>query len=791
MTDNSIGKTAGGAMPAFVVELARNAPAMMWTFTGTTFLSALLLFAIQPMFAKMALPVLGGSPSVWSVSVFFFQTALLGGYLYAHLLIRKVPSHLTGLIHLAVCVVAFVFLPIGVDKWIGVVGEPPAGEPYLWQLVLFTVAIGVPFMAVSANAPLLQAWFARSGHPNARDPYFMYAASNLGSLIALLGYPTVLEPTFGLSEFSHLWAYGFALLVLAIACSFFLMRGAQADGVPETAAAPAASTAPAVAPTIGNRLIWIALAFVPSALVTAFTVQTTTDVASAPLLWVIPLSVYLLTFVLVFRDRPLISRDVLLFVHLIALLIVLFALGHVGNHGWLVTSATGLVALFTTAMLAHRTLYEERPASQYLTEFYLWMSFGGALGGMFTALVAPNIFNEVYEYPLLLALSMACRPGALRLPSDPERRKDELAMLWLIAAAGILVVLWVPTLIAGLRLPPTVARLGPAPIVIAVLAAVLVINVRYPMRQLLTALLMCLAIVTIHSNVRKSDSLVTDRSFFGVYRVQRDIDDAGTFKVLMHGTTLHGSQRFYDVDGNKVDDTVPTTYYYPGSPMGQSIAKRREILAAKGEKGRYGIVGLGTGSSSCHKREGETWRFFEIDPAVIAISKNPKNFTFISKCQPDIDIAIGDARLTIAKEADSSFDLFIIDAFSSDAIPVHMLTKEAVELFLSKLKPDGVVLLHTSNRYLDLNSVLGAILKEIRVTQPNVSAIEVTDRSASGGYGQSISSNVIFAKTPEALQPYRSFSGVSESQDNGVRAWTDDFSDIWGAFVAGMQRRGG
>jgi hypothetical protein len=788
MTDNSIGKTATGGVPPFLQELAKNAPAMMWVFTGTTFLSALLLFAIQPMFAKMALPVLGGSPSVWSVSVFFFQAALLGGYLYAHLLIHKAPPHLTGIIHLGVCVLAFVCLPIGIAKW---VGEPPEGEPYLWQLGMFAASIGLPFMAVSANAPLLQAWFARSGHPNAKDPYFMYAASNLGSMIALFGYPLFLEPTFGLSELSPLWAYGYAALVVAIAASFFLMRGAQANGVPEAPPAPAASAASAAAPTFGKRALWVALAFVPSALVTAFTVQTTTDVASAPLLWVVPLAVYLLTFVLVFRDPPLISREALLFLHLIALIIVLFALGHIGNHGWAVTTATGLTVLLTTAMLAHRTLYEERPAPQYLTEFYLWMSFGGALGGMFTALVAPKIFSEIYEYPLLLALSMACRPGAFRLPSDPEKRKDELAVLWFIAAAGVLLVQWLPMWVSNLQVTAAIARLGPAAIVVAVLAALLIVNVRHPARQLVIALLMCLAISTIHSNVRKADSLVTDRSFFGVYRVQRDLDETGTFKVLMHGTTLHGSQRFWDVDGNKVDDTVPTTYYYPGSPMGQSIAKRREILAARGEKGHYGIVGLGTGSSSCHKKEGEDWTFFEIDPAVINIAKPGKHFTFIQKCQPDIKIRIGDARLTIAKEPDSSFDLFIIDAFSSDAIPVHMLTKEAVELFLSKLKPDGVVLLHTSNRYLDLNSVLGAILKEIRESgQPDVSAIEVTDRSATGGYGQSISSNVIFAKNAAALQPFRSLSGVSEIDDNGVRAWTDDFSDIWGAFMAGLKRRG-
>ncbi|HEY1244250.1 MAG TPA: class I SAM-dependent methyltransferase, partial [Hyphomicrobiaceae bacterium] len=657
MTDNSIGKGSGGAVPRVLVDLARNAPAMMWTFTATTFLSALLLFAIQPMFAKMVLPVLGGSPSVWSVSVFFFQAALLAGYLYAHLLINKVPPHLTGLIHLAVCVLAFICLPIGMVAWMG---DPPQGEPYLWQLGMFAASIGLPFVAVSANAPLLQAWFARSGHPDARDPYFMYAASNLGSLIALLGYPFFLEPTFGLSHLSRVWAWAYGLLVLAIAASFFLMRGAQAGGVPETAAPPAGETvAITSAPTWANRLAWIGLAFVPAALVTAFTVHLTTDVASAPLLWVFPLALYLLTFVLVFRDRPLISREALLFLHLIALAIALTALSF-QTHDWFILSITGVMVFFTTAMLAHRTLYEARPAPAYLTEFYLWMSFGGALGGMFTALVAPKLFSEIYEYPLLLAASMACRPGALSLGEDRQKVKDEAIVLWLIAAVGaLLIVLLQPGswLSEYLGNNPRLARIGLTPLVVMVLAALLLANVKFASRQLVAAGLMCLALVTLPSAVRQADSQITRRSFFGVYRVA-DSPDTG-YRTLVHGTTLHGAQRIYDDDGKEVDDTVPTTYYYPGSPIGLTIAKRREILAAKGEKGRYGIVGLGTGSSSCHKQEGETWKFFEIDPTVIKIAKDPKNFTFVSKCQPDIDIAIGDARLTIAKEPDSSFDLFI------------------------------------------------------------------------------------------------------------------------------------
>ncbi len=790
MTDNTIGKRPGpasgpgrgsGDMPAFLVDLARNAPAMMWTFTATTFLSALLLFAIQPMFAKTVLPVLGGSPSVWSVSVFFFQAALLAGYLYAHLLINKAPAHLTGYIHLAVCVLAFVCLPIGMSTWFS--SGPPEGEPYLWQLGLFTVSIGLPFMAVSANAPLLQAWFARSGHPDARDPYFMYAASNLGSLIALIGYPFLLEPAFGLSQLKVHWAWVYGLLVLALAASFFLMRGAQAGGVPEEAAPPDTDIASAEAPTWLSRLAWIGLAFVPAALVTAFTVHITTDVASAPLLWVFPLALYLLTFVLVFRDEPLIPREALLFLHLVALAIAFIALAY-QTHDWFILSFTGVVAFFTTAMLAHRTLYETRPAPRYLTEFYLWMSFGGALGGMFTALVAPKLFNQIYEYPLLLALSMACRPGALSLSKDKEKAWDEGVLLWLIAAAGLLVLLWLPTEIVSERVR-FVRDYGPTMTGMLLFIAVLVIAVRYPPRQLVAAALMCLTVAWLPS-AANHEAQLTQRSFFGVYRVADYPDPNGMFRHLNHGTTLHGAQRITDRAGRAVDDTVPTTYYYPKSPIGQTIAKRREILAAKGEKGRYGIVGLGTGSSACHKQEGETWRFFEIDPTVINISKEPKNFTFISKCQPQIDIKIGDARLTIAKEEDDSFDLFIIDAFTSDAIPVHMLTKEAVELFLRKLKPDGVVLLHTSNRYLNLNSVLGAILKKLPEGTAGMGMGDEGTKS-NGATGSTVT---IFARSDTALAPYRAFDNTADLDDKGLQAWTDDYSDILGAFLSRWRGEG-
>ena len=595
----------------------------------------------------------------------------------------------------------------------------------------------------------------------------------------MLGYPFVLEPAFGLSQLSHIWAYGFVLLVISIATSFFLMRGAQVGGVPEAPAAPAgALDATAPAPTLQQRLGWIGLSFVPAALVTAFTVHVTTDVASAPLLWVIPLALYLLTFVLVFRDNPLIARESLLFLHLIALVVVLITLSQTRHDNWFVTSSTGVAVFFTTAMLAHRTLYEARPAPRYLTEFYLWMSFGGALGGMFTALIAPKIFNQIFEYPLLLALSMACRPGALKLLGDKEKKKDELIVLWLIAAVGILAIMWLPTMAQNLRMQ--VGEWGTTPLVVMFLAAILIACVQFPPRQLVAALLIAVALAWLPSGANRGES---QRSFFGVYRVHPSAD--GLYSILIHGTTLHGAQRMYDDSGQPVDDTTPATYYYPGSPIGQTIAKRRQVLGA--QKGRYGIVGLGAGSSACHKREGETWRFFEIDPTVIKIAKNPKNFTFISKCQPDIDIVVGDARLTMAKEPDGSFDLFIIDAFSSDAIPVHLLTTEAVKMYLDKLKPDGVVLLHTSNRYLDLESVLSAIQKEL---PPGTAGIVASDNNADGSYAQSTSTVVIFTKSEQALAPYRSLEGVMELDDSGLRSWTDDYSDILAAFLNKFRGRG-
>ena len=773
---------------------------VLWSYTATTFLSALLLFSVQPMFAKMVLPVLGGSPSVWAVAICFFQAALLVGYCYAHLLIAKAPPALTGPIHLGVCLLALLTLPIGLPAaW----GEPPPGEPYLWQLGLFAVAIGLPFLAVSANAPLLQAWFARTGHPHGHDPYFLYAASNLGSLIALLAYPFVLEPMLGLKELSRLWSLGYLLLLAALVLAFVLMRRHQ-GGTATVAAGPTAKAqaGASATPTWTDRLGWIGLALVPAALLTAFTTHVTTDIASAPLLWVLPLSLYLLTFVLVFRDKPLIPRQVLLFAHLVAVAVALLVLAQTKHDNWFVTAATGVIVFFTSAMVAHRTLYEARPAASHLTEFYLWMSFGGALGGLSAALIAPKIFSEVFEYPLLLALSMACRPGVFsaaalqciggsiatafwRLrplrprPVTPEMNegdKQEALVLWLIVAGGILAIYWLPWVIA--KLPLNLGEWGSTVIVAGVLTVVLVAAFHRPPRQFVAALLVFCALIWLPSGVKRGEA---QRSYFGVYRVQTSSD--GDYHTLVHGTTLHGAQRVRSEEGKPVDDPTPATYYYENSPIAQTVAKVRERLGE--QKGRYGVTGLGAGSLACHAKEGEAWRFFEIDPVVVGIAKNPRYFTFLKHCQPTPDIVLGDARLTMAKEANDSFDLIIVDAFSSDAVPVHLMTAEALRLYLDKVKPDGIVLLHISNRYLDLDSVLGATIKLL----PGVHGFIISDDEADGSYAQSTSTVAVFAKSNEALEPLRTLKEISEFDDNDLRAWTDDYSDILGPFLSKRRNR--
>lgn len=734
-------------------------------YTLTSFLSAFLLFLVQPMFTKMVLPILGGSPSVWAVALVFFQTALLAGYAYAHILTRLVPPRIGGVIHIGVLLTAVFFLPIAVPEgW----REPPLDGPYFWQLGLYTVAIGLPFLVVAANAPLLQAWFARTGHQRSNDPYFLYAASNLGSFLALIGYPFLFEPVAGVSALSVYWSIGFALLAASlVACLFFARRfkagvaaGQSASEAAETEGLDSAEGA--ARPAWARRLGWVALAFVPAGLLTAFTTHLSTDIASAPLLWVIPLALYLLTFVIVFRDWPPVAIRLLAILHLAAVVLALLQLSQSEHDNWFISSAFGFAAFVMTGLMAHRTLYESRPQARYLTEFYLLMSLGGALGGLFAALIAPILFSEVYEYPLLLALSVACRPmfAGWRLSAR------EAAITLAIIAAGAAAIFWAPQLSEyGL----TAGEWGVTPLVVAAFAIILIAAWWMPMAQLASALVVWAALSSLPSGVMSGNA---QRSFFGVYRVAQSAD--GRYNVLTHGTTLHGAQRLQAAGADKIDVTVPGTYYYPGSPMARVVSTVRVGLFEQARRGRYGVVGLGTGSLACLSKPGERWRFFEIDPLMVHIATGTGYFTYMGNCQPSADVVLGDARLMLSREQDGSFDLLMVDAFTSDAVPVHLMTAEALQLYADKIAPDGVVLLHISNRYLDLEGVIAATLAKV----PQLKALVIEDFDADGTYDQSNSTVAIFAKDPYRLDSFRTFANARDPKDAGLAPWTDDNSDV-------------
>jgi hypothetical protein len=725
------------------------------TFTVSVFLSALLLFGVQPMFTRMVLPRLGGSPSVWSVAMVFFQTMLLAGYAYAHWLSLLRNRLAAILIHLALLACAAAMLPLSIAQgW----GEPPSSGTEFWLLGLFTVSIGVPFFALAANNPLLQTWFVGSGHRDGKDPYFLYAASNIGSFLALLSYPILLEPMLSLRSQGQVWSAGFVLLALLItACAVLLLR------------APANADTDRDAPPVEAKPSWLSigrwtfLAAVPSGLLVAVTAYITTDVASAPLLWVMPLSLYLLTWVMVFQRRPLLSHAFMLRLQPFAIAAILALLQF---NGWLTllpNLAAHLLAFFIIAMASHGELAAGRPASAHLTAFYVSLSFGGMIGGLFAGLVAPYAFSWIAEYPILVVLAVLCRPAtALHRPGLDR-------WFWPIAGLGA-VVLLIPALLGFRVTGVMVTTIGGAVLLLA-LASIGI--QRAPLKS---AFIVALAFAVIRLYPAYEGRRETVRSFFGVNTVYETAN--GRFRVLKHGTTIHGAQRLLTDDGVPVTGhPEPLTYYHRNSPMARTI---EAVRSARGRPIRVGVIGLGAGSLSCWMHQDENWRFFEIDPTVIAIARDPKQFNFISACAPHLDIVLGDARLTLAKEPDHVYDLIIVDAYSSDAIPVHLATREAMAIYKAKLAPHGVVAMHITNHHLELQSVTVGIaaangLKTWRWSNPD-------DRTDFENF-KAASQVVISAAAAEDIgELAHSKVWLRTDPDPALRTWTDDYSNIAGAF---------
>ena len=722
-------------------------------YAFTLFASALLLFLIQPMFTRMVLPRLGGAPAVWSVAMVFFQTALLAGYAYAHALTRLCRPPRAALVHLALLACAATTLPITIATGFG---APPADAVTLWLFGLFAVSIGLPFVVLSASAPLLQSWFAASGHPQAGNPYVLYAASNLGSFAALIAYPIAMEPLLTLKAQGVLWATGFAALALLVAgAAISVARSGRMAASPSDAPADAA-------PRALDRVRWMALSAIPSGLVIAVTAHLTTDIAAAPFLWVIPLALYLLTFVAVFRNRPLIAHATV--VRFTPFIVAPVAISVIGGDKvfWFATILLNLVAFAFLTLVCHGELYARRPQPQRLTEFYLWTSLGGVIGGAFAGLAAPHLFNGNHEYPILIAAALLCLPGVF---SGGARKF--IAETWpLLALSAALAFGWYTT---GFRLPAGAAL--PYQIALVLLVAWMLLQRSRPARLFGLAVLAFAITEFWQPGIAPVE---TARSFFGVHKVVETAD--GRARLLYHGTTIHGAQRLRDDNGAPIaGHPEPLTYYYFGGPISEGITAAR---GAQGALGHVAAIGLGTGSLACHRAAGERWTFFEIDPEVVRIARDPRLFQFLQSCAPDAPIVLGDARLTL-EASPQKYDLIVLDAFSSDAIPVHLLTREAIAGYLSKLSPRGVILAHISNRHMELAHVVAAVGDSEGLTM-----LLKEDRDAIdfGADFKASARVAILARDPAHFGDLASWTGWQRVEpDLSIEPWTDDYSNILGA----------
>ncbi|HEY5106202.1 MAG TPA: fused MFS/spermidine synthase [Caulobacteraceae bacterium] len=754
------------------VAPSRPAPLAPGLFVVTVFASAALVFVVEPMIAKLVLPLLGGSAAVWNTSLAFFQGALLAGYIYAHFIQRIGSLRVQVCVHLVVLILAAFVLPLRVS---GGFGDPSTSDPALWLVGTLALSIGAPFAALCATAPLAQAWHARIfAGAEGREPYALYAASNLGSLLALLAYPTLVEPGLTLRSQTASWSVGYGVFfVLILVLCAAVWRAAPYAGRTQM-------QAPAAAPDVGgvtwlDRARWIALAALPSSLMLGVTSYITTDVGSAPFLWVAPLALYLLSFIVAFQARPAISRPLALTLQAAAVVLCASFI-HFLTGGFVQEVAIHLLSFFLTALICHQALVARRPSPERLTDFYICMSLGGVIGGSFNAFVAPLIFNTVIEYPAVLVLACLARPWA----EGPLRRR-----LWGIGAAGALAAVVAVEIVhpaAPFRafVAERIGGLDPSKLASPVLAVVAICA--FLLRRRAWMFTIAVLVLTIAANRvgDRIDVLHSWRGFFGVLHESRVIEPrlGGEVHMLAHGTTMHGAQAL-----SPAYSCQPLVYYAHETPIGQvfdGIEVRKSAIA-------IGAIGLGTGSVAAYSRPGDSLDFFEIDPLVVHVSTDPRNFSYTSRCaRGPVRFVLGDARLTLSRQPPGRYDILLIDAFSSDSVPAHLLTVEAARMYLSKLKPGGVVILHLSNRNLDLVRPAEAVaiaagarlLVQRHKANPLLPSLWESSEDA-----------VILAKDDAALAPFAGDPRWSRVAPPGVRAWTDDYTNLFGALVRRTRER--
>jgi SAM-dependent methyltransferase/lipoprotein signal peptidase len=727
-------------------------------FLLTVLTGSFLLFLTQPMIARMALPRLGGAPAVWNSAMLVYQGLLLAGYAYAHFLTRLRPRRQAGL-HLALFGLAALWLPIGVSDAV----LPADAVPALWAPWFLASSIGPLFFIVSAQAPLMQRWYALEGARG--DPYPLYAASNLGSFAGLLSYPLLVEPLLTLEQQSLVWSAGYILLVMMVMACALTVPAAAVEAIPK---------ADGPAPSWRRLLHWVALAAVPSGLMLSTTTHLTTDIVAVPLLWVLPLALYLLSFVIAFAHRRGAANLVVAIAPLFLLVAGGFAFSGGSDHPFF-TATLGLLLLFIIAVALHAEMYRRRPEPAHLTAFYLAMAVGGVIGGAFCAILAPTLFDWAYEHPLLIAAAAVLVP---QTPFIPWAQGMSAPLRWLLAA-GLLALSYAIDRNLGPFTGDGTALAGSVLISLVTLAF---IGRRWVFAAGLLALMLSYGGWT---KLEESRAGVRTRSYFGVYTVTTRRDPPS--RQLTHGTTLHGVQNL-----TPGGETEPTSYYARRSGVGHAI---RSLPIFHGPNASIGIVGLGTGTLSCYAQPGQDWRFFEIDPAMVRIARNPRIFTFLSRCAPQARVILGDARLSIAREPAGKLDLLAVDAFSSDAIPIHLLTREALQVYRRALKPEGLLLIHISNRYLDLEPVLAAAAKR---DGWHAAAYDYSPELGEEGRNLSRSIWVAMTRDRDGLMMLR----IASAEDAhlwrpllgrpGFPGWTDDYASIlplledWSAWLPGI-----
>jgi hypothetical protein len=724
-------------------------------FAVTVFLSALLLFWIQLVMAKMLLPRLGGTPAVWNTCMLFFQVLLLAGYSYVLAATTWIGVRKQTVLHGSLLLLSCLYLPLTFAGNLGSTSE--TSNPALWLFGYLLGAVGLPVFLISTTSPLLQKWFTRTGHTSANDPYFLFAVSNGGSLLALLSYPLFLEPRFTLSHQNQLWVVMYVVfLILSLGCMLVLWKSSRSEKAEEVGTEQVRKPSLQTRSVLQESLYWILLAFIPSSLLFGVTTYITTEIAPTPLLWTIPLALYLVTFILAFAGKNLLSEHVAS--NALAGLALLLTLTLVAKA----TEPTSAIVLlhlcflFVAGMVCHNKLASDRPDASRLPGFYLCVAIGGMIGGVFNILVAPTIFNTIIEYPLVIVLACLIRPW-----NKGESSIDRFDLLWpvciglLTAGLALLVDRYDVSMVVG------VAIVFGIPLVI--------INHHFRTRPLRFALAIgAVMLASVVYSETQNRTLHVERNFFGTLSVT--FDPVSATRILYHGNTIHGRQ-FSDPNLQ----CEPLSYFHRDGPLGQIFEAFNSNAASR----NIAVVGLGTGSMACYARPDQDWTFYEINPAVISIAQTPEFFTYLGKCAvAPVKIVVGDARLKLQNAPDHHYGLIVLDAFNSDAIPIHLMTQEAIALYTSKLATGGMLAFHVSNRSLKLDVVLASLAK-----RNDALGLRFVDGEYNPITGKDPSEWVVMARPSPAFDrlaqnpEWRSLEGRAESI-----AWTDDFSNILSVF---------